>query len=235
MHFGDTIFIFLLALVVFGPKKLPEIGRQIGKLMVEFRRASNDFKLQIEEELRSAEQADRQKALAAQATNVPTATTEPSIQPPSEGSPVNYGGYASYNNEPPVPIESAERVEQESASEEQPPVADAADAMASATAEPEPRNIVQEVRPNDQESTNIDQESRVVTIDDPVVDASMGAAILPDAPAAEPESPNAERYRASSATEGNGTISPLDQAPPLDHASAPEQTPTHDQAPIHHV
>ena len=67
MHFGDTIFIFALALIIFGPKKLPEIGRQIGKLMVEFRRASNDFKLQIEEELRSAEQADRQKALAAQA------------------------------------------------------------------------------------------------------------------------------------------------------------------------
>jgi sec-independent protein translocase protein TatB len=96
MHFGDTIFIFLLALVVFGPKKLPEIGRQIGKLMVEFRRASNDFKLQIEEELRSAEQAERQKALAAEAAKRAAETeaagassTEPSILPPSEGTPVS--------------------------------------------------------------------------------------------------------------------------------------------------
>jgi TatA/E family protein of Tat protein translocase len=227
MHFGDTIFIFLLALVVFGPKKLPEIGRQIGKLMVEFRRASNDFKLQIEEELRSAEQADRQKALTAQASNVPAASSEPSIQPPTEGSPVNYGGYANYNDEPPAPIESADLVDQESASEEKPSVADAADAMANATAE-------QEARSND-------QESRIVTIDEPVADAAMGASILPDAPASEPESPNAERYRASSSAEGNGTISPPDQAPPLDpvppldQASAPEQTATHDQAPIHHV
>ena len=59
MSLPDTIFIFALALVIFGPKKLPEIGRQIGKLMFEFRRASNEFKLQIEEELRTAEAADR--------------------------------------------------------------------------------------------------------------------------------------------------------------------------------
>ncbi len=61
MSLPDTIFIFGLALVIFGPKKLPEIGRQLGKLVLEFRRASNEFKMQIEEELRAAEQADRQK------------------------------------------------------------------------------------------------------------------------------------------------------------------------------
>ena len=63
----DTLFLVVLALIVFGPKKLPEISRQIGKLLYEFRKASNDFKFQIEEELRSAEQAERQKELAAQA------------------------------------------------------------------------------------------------------------------------------------------------------------------------
>ena len=66
MSLPDTIFIFGLALVIFGPKKLPEIGRQLGKLVLEFRRASNEFKMQIEEELRSAEQADRQQQMAAQ-------------------------------------------------------------------------------------------------------------------------------------------------------------------------
>jgi TatA/E family protein of Tat protein translocase len=94
MHFGDSIFIFLLALVLFGPKKLPEIGRQIGKLLVEFRRASNDFKMQIDEELRSMEQQERQKQLekaAAQPVNqLPAETaTQPSIMPPSTGEPVS--------------------------------------------------------------------------------------------------------------------------------------------------
>src|SRR5271170_7997719 len=71
MSLPDTIFIFGLALVIFGPKKLPEIGRQLGKLVLEFRRASNEFKMQIEEELRAAEQADRQKQIAAAQTVTP--------------------------------------------------------------------------------------------------------------------------------------------------------------------
>ncbi len=79
MSFSDTIFIFGLALVIFGPKKLPEIGRQLGKLVLEFRRASNEFKMQIEEELRAAELADRQKQIAA-----PPATPAPSPEPASE-------------------------------------------------------------------------------------------------------------------------------------------------------
>ena len=57
----DSLILMLLALVVFGPRRLPQIGRQIGKLMYEFRKASNDFKFQMEEELRNAEDADRRK------------------------------------------------------------------------------------------------------------------------------------------------------------------------------
>jgi sec-independent protein translocase protein TatB len=57
----DSMFLMLLALVVFGPRRLPQIGRQIGKLMYEFRKASNDFKFQMEEELRVSEDADRRK------------------------------------------------------------------------------------------------------------------------------------------------------------------------------
>lgn len=89
MHFADSIVIFLLALVLFGPKKLPEIGRQIGKLLAEFRRASNDFKMQIDDELRVMEQQERQKKLeaaAAEAEKValpaPQSAAEPSILPP---------------------------------------------------------------------------------------------------------------------------------------------------------
>jgi sec-independent protein translocase protein TatB len=58
---ADTLILMVLALVVFGPRRLPKIGRQIGKLMYEFRKASNDFKFQMEEELRQAEEADRRK------------------------------------------------------------------------------------------------------------------------------------------------------------------------------
>ena len=58
---ADSLILMVLALVVFGPKRLPQIGRQIGKLMYEFRKASNDFKFQMEEELRNAEEADRRK------------------------------------------------------------------------------------------------------------------------------------------------------------------------------
>jgi sec-independent protein translocase protein TatB len=79
MSLPDTIFIFGLALVIFGPKKLPEIGRQLGKLVLEFRRASNEFKMQIEEELRAAELADRQKQIAA-----PAVTPSPAPEPTSE-------------------------------------------------------------------------------------------------------------------------------------------------------
>ena len=49
---ADSLILMVLALVVFGPRRLPQIGRQIGKLMYEFRKASNDFKFQMEEELR---------------------------------------------------------------------------------------------------------------------------------------------------------------------------------------
>ena len=58
---ADSLILMVLALVVFGPRRLPQIGRQIGKLMYEFRKASNDFKYQMEEELRNAEDADRKK------------------------------------------------------------------------------------------------------------------------------------------------------------------------------
>lgn len=57
----DSLILMVMALVVFGPRRLPQIARQIGKLMYEFRKASNDFKFQMEEELRNAEEADRRK------------------------------------------------------------------------------------------------------------------------------------------------------------------------------
>ncbi len=63
--FQDSAVIFFLALLLFGPKKLPELARYVGKLMGEFRRASSEFRLQMEDEFRLAEQAEQQKKIAA--------------------------------------------------------------------------------------------------------------------------------------------------------------------------
>jgi len=50
---GEMIFLFFLALILFGPKKMPEIGRQVARFLNEFRRASNEFRSQIESEINS--------------------------------------------------------------------------------------------------------------------------------------------------------------------------------------
>ena len=63
MSFSETIFLFFLALIIFGPKKLPEIARQVGKYMNEFKRASNEFKAQIEQEISNLEVENRQTIL----------------------------------------------------------------------------------------------------------------------------------------------------------------------------
>src|SRR5271165_4032471 len=75
---ADSLILMVMALVVFGPRRLPQIGRQIGKLMYEFRKASNDFKFQMEEELRLSEEADRRKKeeAARAALPAPTQTIE---------------------------------------------------------------------------------------------------------------------------------------------------------------
>jgi len=63
MSFSETIFLFFLALIIFGPKKLPEIARQAGKLLNEFRRASNEFKAQIEQEIAHLEVEQRKQTI----------------------------------------------------------------------------------------------------------------------------------------------------------------------------
>ena len=63
MSFSETIFLFFLALIIFGPKKLPEIARQVGKYLNEFKRASNEFKAQIEQEISNLDVEQRQTIL----------------------------------------------------------------------------------------------------------------------------------------------------------------------------
>jgi len=78
--FQDSAVLIILALLLFGPKKLPELARQLGKLMNDFRRASNEFRSQMEDELRLSEQADRQKQVAAVPVTTPALDTAQTIE-----------------------------------------------------------------------------------------------------------------------------------------------------------
>jgi sec-independent protein translocase protein TatA len=53
----ELIIIFVIALIIFGPRKLPELGRSLGKSLAEFKRASNELRSTLEEEIRVEERA----------------------------------------------------------------------------------------------------------------------------------------------------------------------------------
>lgn len=103
--FQDSAVIFILALLLFGPKKLPELARQLGKLMGEFRRASAEFRMQMEDELRVSEQAERQKQIAAIEAAAPVApaisSSDPTLLPPPE--PAHVPGYDTEAKYPDTP------------------------------------------------------------------------------------------------------------------------------------
>ena len=68
----EVILILVVALIVFGPRRLPEIGKSMGKMLAEFRKASNDFKRTIEDELEAEKSRESQ----------PTPTPAPETTPP---------------------------------------------------------------------------------------------------------------------------------------------------------
>ena len=71
----ELIIILVIALIIFGPRKLPELGRSLGKSIGEFRKASNELKSTLEEEIRLEEQKEqRAKIEAEQASAVAAAS-----------------------------------------------------------------------------------------------------------------------------------------------------------------
>jgi sec-independent protein translocase protein TatB len=103
------IVVFIIVLVVFGPQKLPELARGLGKLMAEFRKASTDFKTAFEEEMRDldrqAREVDRKKqallatvaeqvqpATLATPSGVETQVPAPELAPADEESRVTEAG-----------------------------------------------------------------------------------------------------------------------------------------------
>jgi TatA/E family protein of Tat protein translocase len=77
LGFPEMIFLFFLALIIFGPKKMPEIGRQLGKAINEFKRASNEFKAQIEAEISQLEVETHRQILPPTEPPHGTVTAEP--------------------------------------------------------------------------------------------------------------------------------------------------------------
>lgn len=69
--FPEMLVILVVALIIFGPRKLPELGRSLGKSINEFKRASNELKSTLDEEIRMEER----KTTAAAPS--PTAPTDP--------------------------------------------------------------------------------------------------------------------------------------------------------------
>src|ERR1035437_6005346 len=89
LGFPELIVIFVIALIIFGPRKLPEIGRSLGKGLAEFKKASNDLRSTLEEEIRldetrsqleasrAAQAAQDAQAAAALQAQVSTITETP--------------------------------------------------------------------------------------------------------------------------------------------------------------
>ena len=72
----ELIIIFVIALIFFGPRKLPELGRSLGKSLAEFKRATNELKSTLEDEIRLEEQRANLEASRAQASRTAASTTE---------------------------------------------------------------------------------------------------------------------------------------------------------------
>ena len=83
----ELLLILVIALLVFGPRKLPDLGRTIGRAMAEFRRASNDFRSTLEKEIDAEKQeiVSETKGLASDLEAGPEAADEsaPAQTPPS--------------------------------------------------------------------------------------------------------------------------------------------------------
>lgn len=75
--FGEIVIILLFALIIFGPKRLPEMGRTIGRGLKEFRSAASDLRQELDVELEEEPRASVQERAARLAEHEKTSRPEP--------------------------------------------------------------------------------------------------------------------------------------------------------------
>ena len=95
----ETVFIFFLALILFGPKKLPELGRTVGKALTEFRRASNELKATLDREMKNLEQETESIKDAANQYQAETYSYDYSSHEATYEGAYNYDAYGSYTGD----------------------------------------------------------------------------------------------------------------------------------------
>src|SRR5215471_4720141 len=88
----EVILILVVALIVFGPRRLPEIGKSMGKMLAEFRKASNDFKRTIEDEIEAENRKDLEASRAADTSTAAAAAAATPTAAPVAGPETGYGG-----------------------------------------------------------------------------------------------------------------------------------------------
>jgi sec-independent protein translocase protein TatA len=93
----EMIVIAVIALIIFGPRKLPELGKSLGKSLAEFKRASNDLKNTLEEEIRTEELQDARKS----AQIPPTVSTPTAVATEPDGETTPREGATPRENTPP--------------------------------------------------------------------------------------------------------------------------------------
>jgi len=77
----ELLIIFVIALIIFGPRKLPELGRSLGKSLGEFKRASNELRNTLEEEVRIEERKEQKAKMEAEQSSAVAASTAKPIEP----------------------------------------------------------------------------------------------------------------------------------------------------------
>jgi sec-independent protein translocase protein TatA len=93
----ELIVIFIIALIIFGPRKLPELGRSLGKSINEFKKASSELRSSLEDEIRIDEQKTRAQAQVqaqpapVQAQTVAASAPAKDVEQPVPARPIDSG------------------------------------------------------------------------------------------------------------------------------------------------